>query len=622
MEGLYKGFKKIAEDNNSAVLEHENGHKLHIAKSGLSKKHLKTLEKLPIHQYNGSDQLTDERIASLQEEMDAAKAAQQQPMYTPYVRPRTAIDVGESIREKELKPMAEDVMDYATGLGKFAKQVTAPVLSAGMAINEFGKKIDATTGEVMRGMAGLEGQRPQSRLEREYAQAQPSQQTAEQAPTFEETQVQQPLAQPEPTTTPQDVALHKEHQATLAQPPVSRDVAVGKSPEQKTQEMQQQVATEQQPKTILSRDEMVMMDPNADPYERQVATQNLINTRLLARKKADDMFYQEMMKPENDIKIENYFHDKSAFQQIVGALSLLAGGASAGLLRTENPAMKIIDNAINRELEVQKLSKERKLNLYKIHREAEGDEIAGLIQASNNLRQLVQMKAEKMRGLTPGTTLFNQRLAKEMSDIETGLAENRLKLSEMDINRKQLAIRDEALSGRAVSGAPGTAGLRADDPARYVDVLFKDEKAKERANKELEHRLFINDNAPKVLRLFDQIDKFGPTPGATDAFQGLLTTLIPAIEGTTGMGLLESARSKFTPGKVTFPGANARKRRALVDWMVSKSAAPTWRKYPSFNLDSFSATAHPWAKNTVERVTKDGKVALFDADTKQFVGYK
>lgn len=54
MQDLYRGFKKVNEDDKIAVLKHEGGHELTIAKNGLSKKQKSMLEKLPIYQAEGT----------------------------------------------------------------------------------------------------------------------------------------------------------------------------------------------------------------------------------------------------------------------------------------------------------------------------------------------------------------------------------------------------------------------------------------------------------------------------------------------------------------------------------------------------------------------------------------
>lgn len=49
-----KGFKKVHEDDEKAVLQNERGHSFNIAKKALSKKHLSALKELPLHSAGGS----------------------------------------------------------------------------------------------------------------------------------------------------------------------------------------------------------------------------------------------------------------------------------------------------------------------------------------------------------------------------------------------------------------------------------------------------------------------------------------------------------------------------------------------------------------------------------------
>lgn len=50
------GFKKVAETDQQATLEHPDGHQIHIAKSGLSKKLLEKLSDIPIYKSGGGDE--------------------------------------------------------------------------------------------------------------------------------------------------------------------------------------------------------------------------------------------------------------------------------------------------------------------------------------------------------------------------------------------------------------------------------------------------------------------------------------------------------------------------------------------------------------------------------------
>jgi hypothetical protein len=50
----YDGFRKVHEDDASAIMKHKNGSELKIAKKGLSPKHLEDLKSLPLYQADGT----------------------------------------------------------------------------------------------------------------------------------------------------------------------------------------------------------------------------------------------------------------------------------------------------------------------------------------------------------------------------------------------------------------------------------------------------------------------------------------------------------------------------------------------------------------------------------------
>jgi len=76
MQDLYRGFKKVNEDEQRAVLKHENGHELVIAKSGISKKQKRALDKLPIHQAEGTP-IEEEQPQVPEPQLDSGNALKQ-----------------------------------------------------------------------------------------------------------------------------------------------------------------------------------------------------------------------------------------------------------------------------------------------------------------------------------------------------------------------------------------------------------------------------------------------------------------------------------------------------------------------------------------------------------------
>ena len=104
MSDLYKGFKKVAEDQKRAFLKHDNGHELHIAKSGLSKKHLSALEKLPLYQAEGTQDVpeTQSQVSPEEYQKLAQWSQEQKSSDVPVIEPK------EMPMAKEEKPVAEE----------------------------------------------------------------------------------------------------------------------------------------------------------------------------------------------------------------------------------------------------------------------------------------------------------------------------------------------------------------------------------------------------------------------------------------------------------------------------------------------------------------------------------
>lgn len=69
----FKSFKKIQEDNNKAVLQHPEGHTIHIAKAALSKPLQKQLAALPLHQADPQDAIPAPNPVPNETAIDASK---------------------------------------------------------------------------------------------------------------------------------------------------------------------------------------------------------------------------------------------------------------------------------------------------------------------------------------------------------------------------------------------------------------------------------------------------------------------------------------------------------------------------------------------------------------------
>ena len=71
---MYKGFKKVQEDDKTATFEHEKGHKLTLLKGGLEGSERKKLSKLPLYQADPTEPVQDP-TEGLADDSDASDAS-------------------------------------------------------------------------------------------------------------------------------------------------------------------------------------------------------------------------------------------------------------------------------------------------------------------------------------------------------------------------------------------------------------------------------------------------------------------------------------------------------------------------------------------------------------------
>lgn len=147
---LYKGFKKVKEDERTATFQHEKGHTLTLVKGGLVGSERNKLSKLPLYQAEGSDEpiQSDESDQGQSPDVNASEAgtgkavnitinsAPQQPAQDPnkpqYLpQPQPAMD---KIHQDYLKREADEKAADDARMQAYQNQThsTAPLLAADM----------------------------------------------------------------------------------------------------------------------------------------------------------------------------------------------------------------------------------------------------------------------------------------------------------------------------------------------------------------------------------------------------------------------------------------------------------------------------------------------------------
>jgi hypothetical protein len=415
MKELYRGFKKVGEDEKSATLKHENGHKLTVAKSGLNKQTLKMLEKLPLYQAEGTPKAKeDDELSTLQKEMEAAKEGNileelqysgeaNKPQYEPEKpEPGIGYKVGKAIREYGIEPIAQGIKDTAG------------------AYKMMGSGLGGAFGGVGAGLLN------------------------EPVPT--EQPAQQPLAQPpvDPTT---GLAAQP---APTAQPEAARQVMA-----------QPQAIAPKAPAKPRTPDE-ILADPRTSLSEKYAAHMQRAES-YNQQMKAEDERFAEAMK-NDEIRPQTIYGNKDFGQKISTFVGLLLGGLGAGLTGGENVVQKMLDKQIDMDVQEQKRQSDKKQNLYKIHLERLGNQREAEIATANNLRQVALIKMEEAAGLLGGNKAAQMHL-------QAGMAETLLKYEQARMGLANTVSQRQAME-QAQKG--GTEISDVYDPARDRIVRVPD----------------------------------------------------------------------------------------------------------------------------------------------------
>ena len=567
MKDLYKGFKKISEDDSKAILEHDNGHQLSIAKSGLSKQQKHALSRLPLHQAKGTRPV--EEVQGPTQNLKQAGANIADAVASKMIEGATEAATPATMSPEEIakmpEPVATDVqtgMPVAKGVGGMSpeeKYLSAlgpqkPVVSP-LDIAKAGLQPGAGTKSVTQLQQGLQQQQEQA----------PKQLASEAEPTLA----------PEPTeVTPPPVA-------ELVAAPVA--AAAPKAP---TMAMPAAPVRERQPEEIL-------MDPKAELSDK-LAAQNMMYMRNLKE-------FQDSRQKEKEIlsKMEpkRVFSDASLGNKILMAISAIAGGVGAGLTGRENAALRAMDDIFQRDWEAQKAEQTNKLNLHRANVEFLKDEMSARLQTMANMKNIMLAKMEEAEGKYGFGTPAQKRL--ELARLQVQSDIERLN-DELASRRTNSQVRS-ALAQLQPAGAQQVVSQR---PAAILPTLVKDEGLRKEVRKEINRREAIAKNAPIALAALDEtvqamsgikgLATLAKPPEALKKFRLAVRGLIPEQAGTDG-GLGREAQVKalldlLEPSLIDVKTGDAPQiRERLIGWLSENTSTPAADE-AGIDLNRFEST--------------------------------
>lgn len=320
---------------------------------------------------------------------------------------------------------------------------------------------------------------------------------------------------------------------------------------------------------------------------------------------------------DNKIDHNRLFNNMGTGNKILAAISVGLSGIGSGLTGKSNMAMDVIQKSIDRDIHDQEMDLGKKQTLF-----------------SENLRQLGDVRAARaatQAQLLTAAQAKGQMLAAQMGSVEAqqrfGLANSELELKKAQLNQ------DAALySGLVKGGSPEglISYLRVKNPAmakeiegRFVpNVGLATIPVPDKVREELSARQSLQD---QVHQLRTWAQQHGGSLNPEDIAYGsaLAKAAQDRYRAANGQGVFREAEANFVKGiAVDDPTAFLNKMR--VD--------PKYKALEDSNLMALNGLKKSYGLpptqpsqaigGTVERMTSDGRIALFNPTTKQFVGYK
>lgn len=568
MQDLYRGFKKISEDDKKAVLKHDSGHVLHIAKAGLNKKHLKNLTRLPLHQANPTGIIPERETDS--EKPEAKQVGQE-------IGSELMSNVLEGMKEslgtvsKQPEPNATDV---ETGL-PVVRGIPVPPQGLGSA--------DVT-------QYGMAGNLPLEPGDKSFQAAVASQlPQAKQTPPPEELDISAPQIQKE---VPQEVAAETKMPAAPLAPAIPTERAIAEKP----------LDTRPIPE--------ILADPKVSSSDKmQAANQWAINT-FNKMQAADQKFDEEIR--NNPIIVPKLFSNMNFLQRLGTTIGLMIGGASAAITRGPNPLLQSLNDDIAREVDAQKRQREEKFSLYKMHSDRLRDEYQAALQTENNIRLIAQQRFDEAAGKTGLGPAAREA-------IELARQNNRLQMQQNMMNLLQSKYRQQVFKSTMGQQAQGAAG---GDPSTLVPLLVPEAHQKE-VYKSIDAAINTRKMADSIMKSFEQAVEentvlktgagFLRTPGSVMALHQHMQPTFADLEGTVRQSAMDNTFANITPMPGDTEHKIEQKREALIEYLQSKASASAAKAY-GIDLKKFEKTA-PYQEWPFE-----GKIAVNKKTGKKIIG--
>ncbi len=326
----------------------------------------------------------------------------------------------------------------------------------------------------------------------------------------------------------------------------------------------------------------------------------LYQPKLQAQEQAAQAFQATMEKQQRNadelaqsvasekIDPSKFWHDKSTGSKVLAAISVVLGGIGQALThQNSNAALTVVQNAIDKDIDAQKANLGKKQTLLSDNLRQQGNLIAAENATRAQYESLFQGKVAQMAAKTNNPMV--------LSNAQKEIMESKMRMMQymqpVAQNQMIMQLRDSLNKGN----------VKDQDPASYVPYIVPEAERKA-VYEEIKNAQNIAANGPKMLDAFDRaareqtmLKTGGGMLRSSPALMELHQLMLPnfkSIDGTVRQAAMDESFNNVSPsaGDSDMFKTTATKRRALLNWIISESAAPT-AKGSGLDLKKFSSTA-------------------------------
>lgn len=315
----------------------------------------------------------------------------------------------------------------------------------------------------------------------------------------------------------------------------------------------------------------------AKAYDEFIQRQAAMPTpqEIVASYKAKD---DALMQAYSNDKLDpnRYLHSMSTGNRVAAGIGMLLSGMGSATTGQPNYAMENINNAINRDMEAQKNDQSKAMNLWKMNREALGNDLSANLATQNQMWTGVQAKVLKAGAMAQGP-IAKFKMQEMVNQIEQQKIQNRMKL------------------GLLHQGAGG--GVSQADPAQLVSSMVPQDQQKQvyteigQAQAAVKNRQALLDNFEKANHentIIGRAGRLGFTPPSIKSLNALADPLIHDNEGRINE-LEQQHVQALWPQPGDAPATVKAKRQSLESFIDHKTAGVT-AKGNGIDLAHFAST--------------------------------